>query len=632
MNKKIALFYGGSDYEYNGKIISGIQDKCREYRFVLRAFASLLNNAPTWYGEVLSKYVKDGENNIFELADYDEMDYAIILGDHFNDSEIQDKIIKQCEIHNIPAVLIDGKNDYCYNVVYNDNVGMEMLVDHLIKKHGIDRINFISGYFDNRESIERVEAYKKALAENNIPFDERRVDYGWFGGRTDKAMENFMSSELEFPQAIVCANDTMALEAIRFLGDHGLRVPEDVIVTGYDGLMEGQMYYPALTSVRRPLYEAGAKSVEILMNLSKGIEVEHITEMSAIVIENQSCGCKKAKRVDMTGFSNLQVSILNDYKRFNYDIVQFSNDVSKAEDIKSIFKCFFKNSFLFDITNMYFCLNSNILKENNTDIADDNARDDHYTEEVVAYYLDENKEICTEKFPVWQLLPTACPADDDRFSHFYPMYHQDVSLGYVILRVSKLDKNSELFYTLLRTLSNSIGDYCVRSEKDYIVKQLEYLYIRDPMTHLYNRRGLMDGAKRIIDSKNNHKYIVGICIDMDGLKSINDTYGHSEGDNAITQLSKAILFAVSGDEICSRMGGDEFFVFMTCDEDDCAEKFILKINEFLKAYNMSSGKAYKVECSCGVYIAPADKVKSFETVMKFADRDMYKIKYAKKNK
>lgn len=626
VNKKIAFFYGGSDSEYNGKIISGIHAKCKEYGCVLLAFGSLLNNAPKWYGDVLSKYVMDGENSIFELADYEDMDGAIVLGDHFNNDTIENEIIDKCVKFGIPVVLIDGNNENAYNIEYQDVKGMELVVEHLIKKHGFTRINFISGYKDNRESEERLDAYKKALENNNIPYEAKRVDYGWFGGRTTKVMDAFMKSELEFPQAIVCANDTMALETIQYLEEHGKRVPDDVVVTGYDGLVEGQMYYPALTSVRRPLYEAGEKAVELLRDIFYGEKVDSITYVPSVVIENQSCGCKKTERIDMSGFSNLQMNAVNNFKRFNYGMVQFSNDVSRADSIEEIFKCVFRTAYLFDAANMYFCLNSNITDNYESD------RINYYAEEMTAYFLGEDNCVHSEKFPQWKLLPEACDRNDGRYTHFYPMYHQEVILGYVAARVDKYDTNSELFYTFLRNVSNSVGDYCIRSEKDYMVNQLKYLSVRDPMTLLYNRRGLIEGANKIIDAQDKRKYIVGICIDMDGLKGINDTYGHGEGDNAIIQLANAILFSRSSDEICSRMGGDEFFIFLNCDDEKEPERIVDKINEFLMLYNKTSGKQYSIECSCGIYIAPADKVKSFETVMKFADRNMYDNKTEKKRR
>ncbi len=630
--KTIGFFSGGSDNEYNGKVIEGLQNACVDNNIDILGFTSLMNKQPAWFGEILSDSVRDGENRVFDLADYSMLDGVIILGDLFIDHDIQNELARRAREHNIPTVIIDGQYDGCYSILFNDSCGMEDITRHVIEHHKPKHINFISGYEDNRQSEERLEAFKGILKEYGIPFEKDRVGYGRFGGGTTEAIDNFLKSDLEFPDAIICANDMMAIEAVTYLAGLGYSVPEQIIVTGFDGIMQGQTFFPALTTVRRAIYESGEEAVKLLMRIWNGDKTEYINYLKSVIVKNQSCGCKATSRIDVSEYFTTQNEMVDSYKRFNYDLVNLTNEISKVTCIEDIFYSLIKNAYLFNVKDMYFCLNDKLVKSLD-EITIEGQSDDlsQYTEVMNAYFFDENNKVVTERFPLWQLAPNNCINNSRRFMYFSPLYFQKRTLGYVAIKSDKYDTYSMLCYTLIRTISNAIGDFCMKKEMEAVVNKLEYMSVRDPMTALLNRRGLMSDGERIInESKDSPGYIMGIGIDLDGLKNINDSYGHEEGDNAIIQVAKAIMYARSGTELCSRTGGDEFFIFGHVVDKEMANFTVDRIHMFLEDYNSTSGKPYIVDCSCGLYIAPADKVQTFESVMKFADQIMYTVKANKK--
>lgn len=631
--KTIGFFAGGSDHEYNGKISNGIHDMCRDYDVNLLGFTSLYNNPPAAQKRLVSQSVYDGEKQIFELADFENLDGMIILGDMFMDHSIQDSLVARGVTHKIPTVVIDGMEDSCYNIVYKDDIGMENVVRHVIEFHKCTRINFISGYKNNRQSEERFAAFLKVLEENHLDFDERRLGYGQFGGRTREVMAEFFQSELEFPEAIVCANDAMAIEAINYLSEMGISVPEQVIVTGFDGILTGQTYFPALTSLRRAMYEAGQEAVEILHRVWNGVEVPALTQLQSILIKNQSCGCRKTGKLDVSEYYKLQKAIVDNYDAFNYDLVSMTNEISRAQSIEEIFSCVFRYTTLHNRDVIYFCMNDKLIK-NTEDITQLIPLEDTagYTDIMTAYFINEEHNVTSERYPGWLLEPNACKDNKEyAFTYFIPMYFQERTLGYVIYKMNEYERYSTLLYTLIRTVSNAIGDFCMKNEMESMMQKLEYINVRDPLTSLYNRRGLRQGSDILIDTrKDSDELAIGIGIDLDRLKMINDTYGHEEGDNAIVQVANAIRYAKQGNEICSRVGGDEFFIFGTYKDSAKTEEFIKRVHKFLHDYNNASGKAYLVECSCGAYTAPISKVKSFEIIMNMADQVMYAEKVKKK--
>lgn len=631
MGKTILYCGSGSERDYNGKVERGIQHECRENGISFIGLCSLYNYDTHVAGSRVASRLERGEYSVFELADFDDIDGAIILDQHFINHEKVDELVSGFKEAHIPTVILDGIHEGCYNVLYNDTSGMGEIVEHLISKHNCRKISFIAGFSDSRESDDRLKSYRRILERHNIPYDENRVEYGDYGANTIEALEKLLEYEEGLPDAIVCCNDLMAMHVIGYLGEHGIKVPEEVIVTGYDGIKEGELYYPALTSVKRGLFESGRTAVKNLIKIWNDEAVAFVTQVPPLIVYSQSCGCKPKDRVNISRFSKYHYELSDLYKKFNYDLVNLTNDMTSAVTIDDIFASIFANDFVEDMSKMIFCINDGILASGNI-MNEREPEMELFTEIMTAYFLDESGKVTCERFPTWQMLPECCKSDTtDEFTYFYPMYFNKKILGYVALKVTDYQENILAINSMLRTISNSIGDFCIRSDKEAVVKQLEYMYVRDPLTMLYNRRGLSRECEKMLDAADNGKYIMGIGIDLDDLKMINDNYGHDEGDNAIVQCANAIKFANAGGEICSRIGGDEFFVTGVSESREAAEVFVDKIGEFLDKYNRSSGKGYRVECSCGMYVAPASKVKTLESIIKFADRDMYRTKQQKKS-
>ena len=341
--KKIGFFSGGNDVEFNGKLVNGMQEACLEEGIELLGFTSLMKSLPDYVEDVVPVNIVNGENQIYELADYNELDGIIILAHEFIDSGIMDSIVKRAKAAGKPVVIVDGEAEDCYSVLFSDESSMEEMVRHIVEFHGIRKVNFISGFKGNRQSEERLNAYKKVLTENNIPVEEERIGYSFFGAKTKEVMIDFINSELDFPEAIICANDITAMEVIGFMSDIGKSAPNDVIVTGFDGIMQGQTYCPALTSVRRAVYESGAEAVHLLSKIWEGKEVPRVTRCEAILIKNQSCGCRKTSRMDVSDYYRNQDSMVNSYKCFNADFINLTNEMSMAQSIEEILQTTYKN-------------------------------------------------------------------------------------------------------------------------------------------------------------------------------------------------------------------------------------------------------------------------------------------------
>ncbi|MGQ9490416.1 MAG: LacI family DNA-binding transcriptional regulator [Anaerolineae bacterium] len=217
-----------------------------------------------------------------ELADYNLVLYTNI---HNQPQRLQ----RICRAHEVDGVILMGADDMSGAVeafmaedlplvvlgrceerpdvafIAPDAVaGGALATRHLIEL-GHRRIGFITSSLDVRTCNDRMAGYRQALAEVGIAFDPALIAEAPFrpggGGQAMEALLRLASR----PTAVVAISNTVAQEAMRVLADHGLRVPQDVAIVGFDDTWLSLISTPPLTSVRQPLFEMGRQSVEMLL-------------------------------------------------------------------------------------------------------------------------------------------------------------------------------------------------------------------------------------------------------------------------------------------------------------------------------------------------------------------------------
>ncbi|MCD9023597.1 LacI family DNA-binding transcriptional regulator [Cohnella silvisoli] len=146
-----------------------------------------------------------------------------------------------------------------------DNIKGAYDAVHYLVGLGHEEIVLFSGPVNNQTSMDRLEGYRKALEDNGLKFREDRWFAGDFKGKwTAEVVRSLMRDSVSFT-ALFCANDLIAIEAIKELQKCGIRIPEQVSVVGFDDIPFSSMVSPELTTVRQPSYEIGAKAAEMLV-------------------------------------------------------------------------------------------------------------------------------------------------------------------------------------------------------------------------------------------------------------------------------------------------------------------------------------------------------------------------------
>ncbi len=298
-----------------------------------------------------------GEKSVFSLINFDIVDAAVIFSLCFKDECVIDSIASDAAKYGKPVFVVDGEKERhgCINVRFDEENAFRNLVTHLVEEHNLTKLNCIAGIEGNPISEHRLSVFKEVLAEHGIPFDDSRLGYGNFYSTPTKAvMRKFLNDSDNLPEAIVCINDSMAITACEVLNDNGFMVPNDIIVTGFDGIEHEKYCSPRLTTCRRD-YDAFA---ELLCNLSEGsacgmtLESEYTFPYTLDISE--SCGC-----CPRNYFSSIR-SITGLYERFSSNTVfarsmnNMLTKLSNEQDVDTI-----RNVLKYYIRfNAYICMNS----------------------------------------------------------------------------------------------------------------------------------------------------------------------------------------------------------------------------------------------------------------------------------
>ena len=231
-------------------------------------------------------------NIVYEFAGPQNLDATIVMGANVGTLVGPDSLKKYLDQYPFPnPISVAYRLEGMPSVVIDNTEGMRRAIEHLIDVHHRTKIGFIRGPVENTEAEERFAVYRAVLAERGLAYDPRRVMVGDFlrpSGAT--AMQAILESR-SYPDAIIAANDLMALGALDILKAEGVKVPEDVSVIGFDDVDEASLAIPQLTTVRQPFSILGREAVRMALALARGEQVDPLVTVPTRLVVRRSCGC-----------------------------------------------------------------------------------------------------------------------------------------------------------------------------------------------------------------------------------------------------------------------------------------------------------------------------------------------------
>ncbi|MBN2532706.1 MAG: LacI family DNA-binding transcriptional regulator [Spirochaetales bacterium] len=334
-NYTIAVLIDWISSPYHIELIAGLEEAGRNRNVNIITFVGGSLNSPKKY--------ESRSNYLYDFILHDCIDGIIIesglLGLYSSKNDIVHFLSKFTPV---PVVSISAILDTIPSIVIDNGKGLEKIILHLINEHHCKTFAFISGPDGNTDSQERFQVYKKTLMNNNIDINPDLVFPGSFVHTSGKKAVQILIDERHItPDAIVCANDDMAMGAIEELASRNIRVPEEIAVVGFDDQLDSRYHDPPLTTVRRPLFKIGEKAIDILLKHLQNKKVPEIITLDTEPVIRMSCGCPDK---DIPQHQSLSCSLLPQNTQYIIQLLSIYRSLGYLRDINRM-KDFFLSAF-----------------------------------------------------------------------------------------------------------------------------------------------------------------------------------------------------------------------------------------------------------------------------------------------
>ncbi len=188
-------------------------------------------------------------------------------------SPVQEKIddIKELISLKIPLVIFARHfEDLPVNEVRSDDIKAGYLATNHLIQRGAKNILMINGYLHKSPAKLRLEGYKRALKEHNLPVRDELIIVGDIGMEDgEKAVDKALSQGMSF-DGIFAYNDMLALGAMKALKKKGIKIPKDIKIVGCDDILFSSVTTPSLTTIRVKKYEMGFEAFKLLIKVLRG--------------------------------------------------------------------------------------------------------------------------------------------------------------------------------------------------------------------------------------------------------------------------------------------------------------------------------------------------------------------------
>lgn len=286
--KRLLFLVDALDHDYQAGVTHGVVRGARR----LGADVMILVGGQMVY---LNKYLEN-RKFIYELAGPSDFDGMVLLGTSLSSQQglaaIAPLIIRFASLPTVSIGLDIGKG---VNILVDNAEGMTQITEHLLTVHQFRRFAYISGPENNNEAKIRLKAFRSALAKQGLALSTELLVTGAFteasGERAMCQLLDERKADIKSIDAIVAANDSMAVGAMDELKRRGFRVPADIAIVGFDDIEAARYADTPLTTVQQPLMMQGERAVEQVLGSYGAALLDHIITVNPKLVIRRSCGC-----------------------------------------------------------------------------------------------------------------------------------------------------------------------------------------------------------------------------------------------------------------------------------------------------------------------------------------------------
>ena len=424
-----------------------------------------------------------GENNIYALPFIAQTDGVIIAADRFSDEALKADVVRRMEKCGVPCVSIREDVGNIRSVSYDQGRSIHDITEHLISCHGYRDIICLTGPQGNREAEERAGGFLRAVKEHGLDADG--VIYGdfWRNSATELA-QGIAEGSIGCPEAVVCTSDIMAVNLCQQLERYGIKVPDDIAVTGYDGSVYTLLTSPPLTTVCGGEKTLGMLAVKAIAE-QLGIPCD--TDYGAQYIRYcGSCGCHNEgmEREHLLRYTEKLV-----YRQLERKTFMYSNYIARMSDCESVPKLVAVLDSLRYMLPECRAINVCVCEDWRVEHPD-YCRSGFSDNMQLIYSEDQPGQI---DFPASRLLPCLNRAHEPQLWVFGSLHYSDRIMGYIATRYDEAEQFAADGHYIgwCDAVANGLDIVIKKSNTEYIWQKLEEKNMSDIYTGLLSRRGFV---------------------------------------------------------------------------------------------------------------------------------------------
>ncbi|MGN0631165.1 MAG: substrate-binding domain-containing protein [Ruminococcus sp.] len=439
-----------------------------------------------------------GEEKIYELLNIAELDGILFAAGRFHSQRVIRYITDIIRKSNTPCVVLEMKISGFPYVYPSQREDIFKVTEHLITVHGYEKIYCLTGPEGIYEAEERLAGFRMAMEQYDLNSDN--YSYGDFWINSPKKLaKDIADKKIEMPEAVVCTNDSMAIALCDELKVHGIKVPEQIAVTGYDGSFEAFSYEPVITTVvhkqKELAFKAFSKLCEI-MSLDFSLPAN---EKKYNIRYGESCGCfpkknnyQKKIQYNITHNKQLQELYLNS---------NLMEQMSSAKSLQDFKESIINLKYLIpNLTQLDICLCDNWNSEFSHGKAIENNTS--YTQQMML--LLSNSQHYNERdiflFETRDILPFLLQEHEPQCIVLLPIHYLSWNIGYMAMYYENgTQYHVDTFLQYWRdSLANGLHTLKDKMDIEHMNKVIEEYSIRDQLTGMLNKKGFLKACTDFI--------------------------------------------------------------------------------------------------------------------------------------
>lgn len=631
------------EYEYSQKLLNGVKKFSRDTGTDFFVFSS---REPGARGFAFS-YQEWAVSKFFNKENVEGLVFpTAALTRYVTETEIVD-IAKKID-GSVPMVSLVTEIPGIPSIIIESEKAFKAMIEHLIVEHDRKNFLFMGIVSKSPDIVNRYQWFCEVLSEHGLTLAENHLLYGMYTSSSARKLmvENFPAKDFVDFDAVVCVTDDMALGVISHMKELGISVPDQVCVCGFDNTVRSEYSFPSLSTINQFVPEQSYEGARILVDRIRGLKTDPVAVIHSECYFRGSCGCipydskyiaknefdeyiERGK--DFYDFAYSSFFVHNDQ---NLRILEFTEDLQSDLSLDALSLRLEKYLLNFDIGQSAICLYKRPVpvEEGQDYNLPDSARIFFAHDRESLFTIVNRKEYfdCSKK-----LLPGNMLDDYKGVNVVRVLYHGKYQYGYMIMSLGcyEVEEYMLIYSMIAKFIANAYEVSCSEEIKSDLTEKnqsLSKLSKTDELTGILNRRGFMLAAQQELSlAAELGKTGLVIYGDIDGLKKINDTYGHDAGDRAILAEVELLRKTFRAADTIGRLGGDEFAILSISLSMTHFLVIKKRLEDLCDEWNKNTSEEFRISISLGAAVFNNENC-ILSDLLKAADEEQYKEKKSKK--